>query len=68
MASVQKLLTISEVAEVLGLRYPRAADLIRRSYIPAVRIGRQVRVSPDALDGFIKGGGYKLDGGWRRGR
>ena len=61
-----KLLTIAEVADILRLQYPRAADLIRRSLIPAVRIGRQVRVSPDALKAFIEGGGYKLEGGWKR--
>ena len=58
--SISKLLTIAEVAQVLNLQYPRTADLIRRSVIPAVRIGRQVRVSPDALNAFIEGGGYKL--------
>ena len=60
LAPSPKLLTIAEVAEVLRLQYPRAADLIRRSVIPAIRIGRQVRVSPEALNAFIEGGGYKL--------
>ena len=66
LISPPKLLTIAEVAEILQLRYPRAADLIRRSVIPAVRIGRQVRVSPDALNAFIEAGGFRLEGGWRR--
>ncbi|MBY0507901.1 MAG: helix-turn-helix domain-containing protein [Bryobacteraceae bacterium] len=62
----RKLLTIAQLGEVLGVSYARAADIIRRSLIPAVRIGRQVRVSPDALNAFIEAGGYKLDGGWKR--
>ena len=64
----ERLLTIAQVADVLGIRYQRAADLVRRSLIPAVWIGRQVRVSPNALKAFIEGGGYQLEGGWRRDR
>ncbi len=60
---VQKLLTISEVADILGLRYPRAADIIRRSVIPAVRIGRQVRIAPDALHALIR---RRIQTRWRR--
>ena len=61
-----QLYTVADLAEILQVPYARAADLIRSSRIPAIRIGRQVRISPDALSAFIAAGGYSLDGGWRR--
>jgi len=61
-----KLMTVREVAEILGVRPSRVADLIRRSVIKPVRLGRQIRVAPDALSAFIESGGQALPGGWRR--
>jgi excisionase family DNA binding protein len=60
------LLTIRELAEVLRIRESRAAEIVRRGEIESVRLGRQIRVSPAALERFIDGGGFKLPGGWRR--
>ena len=55
-----KLLTIAEVAAVLRVSRLRAYELVRRGFIPAIRIGRQLRVAEDALAAFIEDGGKGL--------
>jgi excisionase family DNA binding protein len=60
------LLTLTEVAKILRVKYARATDLARSNILPVVRLGRQVRVDQRALDAFIAGGGKALPGGWRR--
>jgi hypothetical protein len=40
--------------------------MIRRGILPGVRLGRQVRIDPEALAAFIETGGKALPGGWRR--
>ena len=52
-----QLLTIPEVAEVLRVPPARAYELARAGLIPAVRIGRQVRVDRDALQEWVDAGG-----------
>ena len=59
------LLTIKEVAEILRVRDQRAYQLIHAKILPAVRIGRQLRVSEDSLREFVESGGQALPGGWR---
>ncbi len=39
-----RLLTVAQVAEVLSVRKSHAYELIRRNEIPAIRLGRYVRV------------------------
>ena len=52
-----KLLTIPEVAHALNVSRARGYELVRRGLIPAVRIGRQVRVHPDQLERWLAEGG-----------
>jgi excisionase family DNA binding protein len=61
-----KLLKIRDVAERLDVTTQRAYELARIGVLPAVKIGRQVRVAPAALDAFIESGGATLPGGWKR--
>jgi excisionase family DNA binding protein len=56
-----QLLTVAEAAHVLRVKPSRLYALLRARTIPAVRIGRQVRVSSETLDAFIAGGGVALD-------
>jgi putative molybdopterin biosynthesis protein len=56
-----ELLTIPEVAQVLRISRGRCYDLCRRGFIPSVRVGRQLRVSPAELNSFIQSGGRSLD-------
>jgi hypothetical protein len=39
--------------------------LVRQGLVPAVRVGRQLRVDRLALRAWIHGGGRPLAGGWR---
>lgn len=61
-----RLLNAHEVADRLNVSVLRAYALLRERRIQVVRIGRQVRVSEEALDEFIRTGGFELPGGWRR--
>lgn len=58
--------TLDYACKVLNIRRKQAEDLARRGILPIVRVGRQVRVSPPALDEWIASGGAALPGGWRR--
>lgn len=60
------LLTVSEVADILGIRRDRVYALIRENLLPSVKLGRQVRVAPAQLEAWIASGGRSLPGGWRR--
>ncbi|NIM47999.1 MAG: helix-turn-helix domain-containing protein [Gemmatimonadales bacterium] len=55
-----KLLRVSEVAAILDVPTARAYSLTRSGTIPAVRLGRQVRVHPEVLDQWIRNGGQAL--------
>ena len=61
-----RLLTIGEVGKYLRLPPARVYALIRDDLLPAVHLGRQVRVTDVALDTWIANGGKALPGGWRR--
>ena len=60
------LLTIPEVAQVLRVRPARVYELARQGLIPAVRMGRSLRIEESALHEWIAAGGQALPGGWRR--
>ena len=64
---MRRLLTAAEVAEILAVTPARVYELVRRGMLPHVRVGRQVRIDPAALDAWIAAGGQALPGGWRRG-
>jgi excisionase family DNA binding protein len=52
-----KLMRIPEVARIIDTTTARAYELIRLGILPAVRMGRQVRVDANALEEWIKRGG-----------
>ncbi len=56
-----RLLTARETADRLGLGIYRTYQLIRKGQLPAVRLGRQVRVDPAALEDWIAAGGTAPD-------
>lgn len=56
-------------ARRLGVTPARFYELCRQKVLPlgvVVRLGRRIRVDPDALERFIAGGGQGLRGGWKR--
>lgn len=54
---MKKLATIPEIADLLGVSTQRAYEMARRGLIPAVRMGRQVRVDMESLNEWIRNGG-----------
>jgi hypothetical protein len=63
------LITLADAAQRLCVSYDRACEMARTGILPpgvVVRLGRQIRVNPDALDAFITSGGQALPGGWRQ--
>ena len=56
-----RLLSIPEVASELGLSEGRVYELLRLGILPAVRIGRQVRVDALRLEEWIAAGGKGLE-------
>lgn len=63
---LKTLLSIAEVAGILGVTKARAYELARTGVLPTVRLGRQYRVDPDRLQNWMDAGGTALRGGWRR--
>jgi putative molybdopterin biosynthesis protein len=51
-------LKVPEVAEVLRIARSRAYELVASGEIPAVKIGRSVRVSRKELDRWVEGQRY----------
>ena len=60
-----KLLKAETVAEILNISPARVYELIRLDILPAVKLGRQVRVEESLLEAWIAEGGQELPGGWR---
>lgn len=48
-----KLLTVYEVADLLKVHFNTVYELVRENKIRYVRIGRQIRISEEALSEFI---------------
>ncbi|WHY01356.1 helix-turn-helix domain-containing protein [Neobacillus sp. DY30] len=48
---------MNEVAEILGVSRDRAYALVRKGILPAVYLGRQIRIEPEQLSNWISKGG-----------
>ena len=53
----ESLLTVSEVARQLRVSNARMYELVRAGLVPAVHLGRQVRIPLCALRSWIANGG-----------
>ncbi len=49
----ERLLTGNDVAQILQFSRAWTYELIKRGIIPAVRIGKAIRVLPDDLESYI---------------
>jgi excisionase family DNA binding protein len=58
-----RLLKAEEVAPTLGVPTLRVYELARTGLLPCVRLGRQVRFAPAALEAFVASGGRGLGSG-----
>lgn len=54
------LLNVSQVAEYLGISRSMACKLIRREKIPAIRLGRLLRIRKSELDEALSSTGTRL--------
>lgn len=68
-----ELLTVAQVAELLQVNPLTVRRYIERGTLPAVRVGRRVRVHREAIEGLLqpvsaKGDTYKATGRPPRGR
>ena len=64
--AVRTLIEVDAVAERLGQTPHAVYRMAREGILPHVRLGRKVRVDPEVLEEWIRGGGQALPGGWRR--
>lgn len=49
--------TVSDVAEILRLNPDRVYEAVRLGLLPAVHIGRQIRIEQEAFEAWVRGGG-----------
>ena len=54
---IEPLLVVPEAARVLRKSEWSTYELVRKGDLPAVKLGRAVRISPSALRAFIASGG-----------
>jgi excisionase family DNA binding protein len=55
------LLKPTDAARLLNVTYQRLCALVRNGQLPVVRLGRQFRFDPEAIQQFIRSGGKGLD-------
>jgi excisionase family DNA binding protein len=60
------MLTAEEVAGELRVTRGAVYALVRSGLLPAVRVGRRIRVAREVLDNFVEAGGRGWPGGWRK--
>ncbi len=51
------LLTVQEAAALLRVSRNAAYDLVARGELPAIRLGRQIRISRALIEGWVSGHG-----------
>ncbi len=56
-----KFLTVNQIAEQVQLSTARVYEAIRLGLLPAVRIGRQVRIEEQAFRDWVNQGGQSYD-------
>jgi len=56
-----KFYTVRQIAELVQLTPARVYEAIRLNLLPAVHIGRQVRVEEQALHDWVRNGGQSYD-------
>ncbi len=61
-----RLLNVKEVAEYLSISVPRVYVLASEGILPIVRVGRQIRFAPEALEEFVASGGKGFSAVWKK--
>ena len=60
------VLTVDEVAAELRVTRGAVYALVRSGLLPAVHVGRRIRIAEKVLANFIEAGGRGWPGGWRK--
>ena len=47
------IMSVEEMAEILGIGRNTAYDLVRKRKIKSVHVGRQIRITKEALQAFL---------------
>lgn len=50
-------MTVDELSKRLSISRARAYELVRNGTIPAIRLGRQVRIDSELLEQWVAAGG-----------
>ena len=58
--------TVEEVADLVKLSRGRVYEAIRLNLLPAVHIGRQVRIEEQSFQAWVAHGGKTHPGRWKR--
>lgn len=53
MERIPLVLTVNQLADILGIGRNTAYSIVRSGQIPSVRVGRQIRISRGALMDFL---------------
>jgi excisionase family DNA binding protein len=51
---MNKYLTVNEVAELLQIHWQTVLTYIKQGQLTALKLGKGYRISPEALDAFVK--------------
>lgn len=52
--TLPRLLRIKDVAQIMGIAPWRLYDLVRQGELPHIRIGKTIRISEAAIQGWIE--------------
>ena len=60
-----RFFTVPEIADLLQMKRERVYEAVRLGLVPAVHIGRQIRIEQKAFVDWVRGGGQTCAAGWR---
>lgn len=57
----ERFLQISQVADLLEISKTTIRRLVKKGVLPAIRVGRQIRIDERRLEKWLENGGSTLD-------
>lgn len=66
VTAIAEFLTPAEVAVTLKIGKASVYIMVTAGILPAVRLGRTVRIPRAEFEAFIASGGKSFNGGWRK--
>lgn len=60
-----RFFTVPEIADLLQMKRERVYEAVRLGLVPAVHIGRQIRIEEKAFVEWVRDGGQTCAAGWR---